>query len=117
MPTPARRTHRERKVCPYMHAAARTTRPPPPQKTNELYEGTKSRKNKKGMKNARREPHTTKGKYNTHKKNNKNQTCTSNTTAPAAETQGQVCYMPRYATLQNREKHNENHTNKGDQEV
>ena len=38
------------------------------------------------------------------------------TTAPAAETQVQVCYMPRYATQRTRDKL-DNHANKGDHEV
>ena len=38
------------------------------------------------------------------------------TTAPAAETQVQVCYMPRHPTQRTRDK-NDNHANKGDHEV
>ena len=55
------RTHRERKVCPYMQAASSTTRPPPPRNSKMEH------KTNKGVKNARRKPHTTKGKHNTHK--------------------------------------------------
>ena len=68
-------------------------------------------KNKrKIMKNARREPHTTKRKNNTHKiKKTKTQT------KHAAETQVQVCYVPRYATKT--EKAQRNHANIGNHEV
>ena len=37
MPAPARRTHTAQKVGPYMHAAASTSRPPPPRKSKMVY--------------------------------------------------------------------------------
>ena len=73
---------------------------------------------KNEMKNARREQHTTKEKHDTHKnKKTKTKHAQAKTTAPAAEMQVQVCYMPRYGTLRKREKHHDNHANKGNQEV
>ena len=45
----------------------------------------------------------------TQKQKTKNKHAQARTTAPAAKTQVQVCYMPRYSKLRKREKHNDNH--------
>ena len=60
--------------------------------------------------------HTQPEEGTTHTKTkNKKQTCTTNNNNTGRQVQ--VCYMPRYATLRKQEKHNDNHANKGNQEV
>ena len=66
------RSHRERKVCPYVRArnAARTS---PPRTSKKWCEGTSKgeQKTDKGEKNARRRPRATEVKHNTKKKTHK----------------------------------------------
>ena len=67
------RSHRERKVCPYVRArnAARSS---PPRRSKKWCEGANKgeQKTDKGAKNARRRPCATEVKHNTKKNTNKN---------------------------------------------
>ena len=62
-------------------------------------------------------PRRRKNKNKTHTKKANTKHTETTTSRPAAETQEQVCYMPRYATLHHQKKPNDNHTHKDNQEV
>ena len=102
------RTHRERRVCPYVRAriAARSS---PPRTSKMVCRDTKGeQKTNKGENNAGRRPHTTEVRHNTQKST---QTKTKHTQRAHVASWIQVCYIPCYATQRTRDK-NGNHANK-----
>ena len=98
-----------RKVCPYRRKHNKATT------ATEWQNGRTENKQRRGER-TEEATHNRGEAQHTQKQNAKKkhtQHAQETTTAPAAETQVQVCYMPRYATQRTQDKY-DNHANKLD---